>query len=124
MAASSPQDLPQMYLDAFNAHDVDAVLALYEADAIFAPSPDQQVSGAAAIQEALNGFFALNPRMEGQIKRVFEAGDVALVLLGWRLTGTGPDGQAVELTDTSSDVFRRQEDGTWLVAVDNPWTSA
>ena len=35
--------------------------------------------------------------------------------------GTGPNGMTVEMAGKSSDVLRRQPDGTWLIAVDNPW---
>ncbi len=124
MPARKPQDLPRLFIEAFNAGDLDAIMALYEPDAVLAPQPGQQVSGTEAIREAISGFFALNPRFEGQTKRLLQAGDLALAHLAWRIIGTGPDGNPIELTDTSADVFRRQPDGTWLIVIDNPWTIA
>jgi ketosteroid isomerase-like protein len=53
--------------------------------------------------------------------QVIEAGDIALYISRWRLDGTSPDGQPVSMAGESSDVLRRQRDGRWLIALDNPW---
>ncbi len=124
MPVTSPEEMPKVFMDAFNSQDLDALMALYEPDAVFVPQPGQPVSGTAAVREAMTGFFAINPRIEGQIKHMFQAGDIALALLSWTISGTGPDGSPMQFSDTSADVFHRQSDGTWLVAVDNPWTRA
>jgi len=50
-----------------------------------------------------------------------EAGDIALYCSRWVLIGTSPEGKPVEMTGISSDVLLRQNDGQWLIAVDNPW---
>jgi uncharacterized protein (TIGR02246 family) len=101
--------------------DLDALVDLYEPDAAFAPQPDESVSGREAIREALRPFLALEPRMTGQIERVLLAGDTALVANRWKLTGTQPDGSAIELGGVSADVLRRREDGSWGIAIDDPW---
>jgi ketosteroid isomerase-like protein len=44
-----------------------------------------------------------------------------LALTRWTLDGVGPDGAAIQMRGESSDVLRRQADGRWLVALDNPW---
>ena len=49
------------------------------------------------------------------------ADDLALVSSKWRLSGTGPDGKPVTMNATSTDVMRRQADGSWKVAIDNPY---
>jgi len=36
-------------------------------------------------------------------------------------SGTGPDGNPVNLASTATDVLRQQPDGTWRVIIDNPW---
>ena len=35
--------------------------------------------------------------------------------------GTAADGSEVNLTGQTSDVVRRQADGTWLLVIDNPF---
>jgi uncharacterized protein (TIGR02246 family) len=100
------------------------MLDLYEADATFAPSPGETVSGDAAIRQALQGLLAIEPRMTGQIEKVLVAGDTAFVANRWSLRGTSPDGDPIELGGTSADVLRRQADGSWKIAIDDPWGAA
>jgi uncharacterized protein (TIGR02246 family) len=104
--------------------DLDGMVALYEPDATFAPQPGQSVAGRDAIREALQGFLAVKPRMEGTIEKVLEAGDTALVTNRWKLSGTAPDGSPVEMAATSADVLRRRPDGSWGIVIDDPWGAA
>ena len=104
--------------------DLEGALALYEPEATFAPQPGEQVKGLDAIRPALERFIALKPAMTGSIEKVLEADDVALVVNRWTLTGTGPDGAPIEMAGVSSDVMRRQGDGSWRILVDDPWGSA
>ena len=86
------------------------------------PKPGQRIEGLTAIREALEGFAALRPTLTGEIERVIEAGDTALVLNRWTLEGVRPDdGSAVQLGGLSADVLRRHDDGTWGILIDNPW---
>ncbi|HEX5979650.1 MAG TPA: SgcJ/EcaC family oxidoreductase [Thermoleophilaceae bacterium] len=101
--------------------DLDALVDLYEPDAAFAPRPGEAVAGRDAIREALRRFLALEPRMTGEIERVLLAGETALVANRWVLTGTQPDGTAVEMAGVSADVLRRRADGAWGIAIDDPW---
>jgi ketosteroid isomerase-like protein len=48
---------------------------------------------------------------------ILETGQVALQHSHWTLSGTTPDGQPVELSGRSTDVFRREPDGGWLLAI-------
>ena len=104
--------------------DLDGMVALYEPDATFAPQPGQSVTGRDAIREALQGFLAVKPRMEGTIEKVLEAGDTALVANRWKLSGTAPDGSPVEMSATSADVLRQRPDGSWGIVIDDPWGAA
>ena len=38
----------------------------------------------------------------------------------WVLEGTGPDGKPMRMEGQSAEVARRQPDGTWRFAIDNP----
>jgi ketosteroid isomerase-like protein len=117
---------PAETVEAFAAHlndgDLEAALLHYEPGAVFHPTPDgPPVAGAEAIRGALTSFVALKPVMEGEIAKVSEAGDTALVINRWRLRGTQPDGAHVELAGTSADVLHRGADGAWRILIDDPW---
>ena len=120
MAPNSPEDMHSEFTRAFNAGDVDALLRLYEPEAIMTPEPGTAVAGTDAIREALNGYLALKSKIEFKTQPVFKAGNLALMHGDWTLAGTAPDGNAVNLTGHSTEVLRRQPDGTWLYVIDIP----
>jgi ketosteroid isomerase-like protein len=96
-------------------------MALYEPDAAFATQPGSLAHGFGGICEALDGFVAMNGKLDLAVSRVLEVGDLALVLGNWSFTGTGPDGEPVRLAAKNADVLRRQADGSWRFVIDNPW---
>src|SRR4051812_11935160 len=119
--AHEPAQAVELFAERLNTGDLEGALALYEPQATFAPQPGETVQGSDAIRAALAAFLALSPRLDGRIEKVLTADDVALVANRWKLTGTAPDGEPVRMEGVSADVVRRQPDGRWLVAVDDPW---
>jgi uncharacterized protein (TIGR02246 family) len=107
--------------EAINRGDLDGAVALYEKDAVMVVQPGQLARGAAELRNALAGFIALKPTLRMEAEQVIEAGDVALYLGRWSLRGTDPRGQPMAMSGESSDILRRQKDGRWLIALDNPW---
>jgi uncharacterized protein (TIGR02246 family) len=118
---TSPQQVIERFADHLNDGDLDAMTGLYEPEAAFVPEPGVQLRGLDAIREALEGFLALKPTISGEIQSVVESGGVALVVNRWRLEGTGPEGDPIEMSGLSADVVRRQADGSWRVLIDDPW---
>jgi uncharacterized protein (TIGR02246 family) len=117
---SSPEVVIRLFSDRLNRSDVDGALALYEPEAAFVAEPGRWVKGTDEIRAALERFAALEPKLEGEIESVREAGGVALVVNRWSLRGRGPEGP-VEMNGRSADVLRQQDDGTWRVLIDDPW---
>ena len=120
----SPLETLKQLFEAINRHDIEAAIALYEPDAIMIAEPGKPVRGKAAVKAALAGFIALKPVLAEQGHELIECGDAAMYYSKWSLTGTGPDGKPVQMGATSSDLLRRQADGAWLIAIDNPWGAA
>jgi uncharacterized protein (TIGR02246 family) len=113
---STPDQTIERFGELLAEGDLDAIVELYEPDAVFVPQPGQTISGKQAIREALKPFLALDARMTGTIERTLLAGDIALVANRWAL-----DGPDVELGGTSADVLRRRPDGSWGIVIDDPW---
>lgn len=109
---------------ALNRGELEAALALYEPAALLMVQPEQAARGREQIREALRGFIALRPTLVSLERHVLEADDVALYMGRWTLAGIGRDGALVTMDGVSSDVLRRQPDGRWLIALDNPWGTA
>jgi ketosteroid isomerase-like protein len=111
-AAHDPQDLERLLVARENAGDVIGMTALFEQDAVIEPGDGRLVRGKKAIHE----FFAeLQITGFGPEKRKFELGDQrpALICGDLALTSTrSRDG------NVTSEVARRQADGTWLWVID------
>ncbi|HEX8772840.1 MAG TPA: SgcJ/EcaC family oxidoreductase [Pyrinomonadaceae bacterium] len=121
MPANTPEEVHSLFTSYFAAGDMDGLISLYEADAAFMPQPGQIVQGLEAIRAALGAFLALKGEFEMQPAKAVRTNDLALLFSRWFIKGTGPDGNAIELRGHTSDVVRRQADGTWLLAIDNPY---
>lgn len=123
MPALTPRQVHEQFTQAFLARDLEALMALYDPDATMMPGPGEEpVQGHAAIRKALEALQALEPS-NGALETVFcmEHDDLALMRSKWHFTGTGPDGQPVELAGSGTEVMRRRPDGSWVHLIDNPW---
>jgi len=104
-----------------NAGDLNLAVAAYENDAILMAQPGVTARGTSQIREALSGFIAMKAQLRSEAQQVIENQDVALYIGRWSLNGTDPSGKPVSMGGESTDVLRRQPDGRWLIALDNPW---
>ncbi len=120
LGLATPEGLMAQFAQLVAAQALDELLALYEPAAVFIPQPGVVLTTPAAIREALGQMLGLRPVMETRVDEVHQAGDVALVIVDWTLRGTAPDGTAVEQGGRSTDVLRRQTDGSWRVLIDHP----
>jgi ketosteroid isomerase-like protein len=109
-------------MKSFNGGDIDGLLALYEPVATVIPQPGSPITGHDAIREALSQFIGLGGQIDLRPSVIVESADLALVMSDWTITGgADPDGSPVELSGRSAEVHRRQDDGTWLLVIDDPW---
>ena len=105
--AHDPQDLERLLVLRQHAGDVEGMVALFEADAVVDSSDRRLTRG----REAIRSFFA----EQVAAGRKFQIGEQrpALVSGDLALTSTRlPDGSV------TSEVARRQADGTWLWVID------
>jgi len=120
LSTATPEALMQTFAAHVHAGDLDALLSLYEPDAVFMPEPDVILATRGEIRAALGAMLSLKPAMVVNPGEVLVAGDVALVQNDWSMTGTAPDGTTITQGGRSADVVRRQADGTWRVLIDRP----
>jgi uncharacterized protein (TIGR02246 family) len=122
MMVRNPEDMHPVFVDAFSREDLDALMDLYEPDAILIPQPGQApVSGHAAIREVLKAFLALHARLTMRTDSVIKTAEVALLRSTWTLAVSGPDGKATEMTHRALEVVRHQRDGGWRFVIDHPF---
>ncbi len=124
MNTSSPLEVVTQLVKAMNQGDLNTALSLYEPRASLVVKPGVIATGTAALREALVGFVILKPTLTTEAQQVIETGDLALYCSRWNMRGTDPAGNSVHLSGHSSDVLRRQPDGNWRIALDNPYGPA
>ncbi|MBA3310493.1 MAG: nuclear transport factor 2 family protein [Nocardioidaceae bacterium] len=106
--ANQPADLGRFFVERANGGDVEGLVALYEPDAVLALPTGEVAAGSAAIGEAYERLLGERP--------TFSAGDQALPLVNGELALT-----STRITGGATvEVARRQSDGTWLWAIDQP----
>ena len=118
--AKSPEDNNAEFAEGFNAGDGEALMALYDPQAKFVMPTGDVVEGVEAIGQVLEGFFALKPHIDIRTERVLRLGDTAISNGLWTVTGTAPDGTALEMTGRDTIILREQADGTWRMLLDDP----
>ncbi|MGO9517738.1 MAG: YybH family protein [Candidatus Korobacteraceae bacterium] len=109
MLATSPREIHALFLDAFNRGDVESLVALHEPNASLV-TRDGTVVGHGAIRAAYQKMLLGGARMDLSTRAVIECGEgLALLHASWTYhrRGTATPG-------LSTEVVRRQPDGTWL----------
>ena len=110
----------EQVLDAFNRHDLDAIMAFFAEDAVFeaprGPGPGgNRFVGKAAVREGLAGRFTGIPDVHYSEDRHLACGDRGVS--EWLLTGTTTSGERIEVRGCDLWEFR---DGL-IVRKDSYW---
>ena len=97
------------FANAFNAHDVNAILSFMTDDCIFEASAGPEVNGEkftgrAAVRKAFEDVFTTFPDAHWGDPRHFISGDRAVS--EWTFTGTKLDGSRIEVTGCDLFTFR------------------
>jgi uncharacterized protein (TIGR02246 family) len=119
--STNPEQLHRQFEEAFNAGDLDGLLALYEPDAALIPEPGVVVHGRDEIGSALQGYLDVGGTIKLDTKTSVVVDDLAYLINRWLLTGTDPDGTPLEMGSLTAEIARRQEDGSWRFVIDNAW---
>jgi uncharacterized protein (TIGR02246 family) len=124
MDKDDPAHIHILFLDAFNAGDIDSLVALYEADAVLVVN-GQPVAGRQLIRNAYKSFLARRSRMALKTRLAVMFDDSLAVLHGdWILQPSPTDETGKTTRGMSTEVVRRQADGSWRFVIDNPHTPA
>jgi ketosteroid isomerase-like protein len=121
MKSSDPVQVVESFVEAMNRQDIDQAIAHYEPGAVLMAQPGHALEGIGAIRDALAAMVAGSPRLATRHHKVFVCGDLALYHAAWTMNERAPDGSEVVVAGESADVLRRQPNGEWRIAIDNPW---
>jgi uncharacterized protein (TIGR02246 family) len=115
MKIEKPVDIHEAVTVAFNASDIDGLMALYEPEATMIGMDGSELSGTDAIRENWTALLAFGGHMTLTTRYVIEKGDIALLSNDYTVK-VGDD----SLSGATAEVVRRQPDGTWLYLIDHP----
>ena len=124
---SASADTAKALLNAFNAHDLDAVMEFFSDDCSLdmprGPEPwGQRFVGKAAVREALAARFRGIPDVHYGDARHWVSGN--MIVSEWMLTGTRSDGVPVKVRGCDHYEFRDgkvvRKDSYWKI-VKKPW---
>lgn len=122
MPAYNPAEIHTLFRYAFNLGDVEALLALYEPNAILVVD-GKAVTGREFIRKALETFLARRGRMTLETRAVVESQQgLALLHGGWVLEPPTETAAGMATRGLSTELVRKQPDGTWLFVIDSPYT--
>ncbi len=117
MPANKPKEIHPLFLDAFNRGDLEALVALYEPGAVLVTGGGTVV-GHEAIREAYWRMLAGGASMELETRAAIESREgLAVLHASWTYHSAG-----TVTPGLSTEVVRRQPDGTWLFVIDEPRT--
>ena len=119
-APRTPADLHIILADAFSRGDIDALLEIYDEDAVVAVPPDgRYVRGRDGIRAAATPVLALRPQMTSVVDKTLQSDDLALTHAHRELVATTDDGSPMRLAGRGTVVSRRRPDGTWGIVLDD-----
>ncbi len=125
MSAHNPEDLSRLFAERASAGDLDGLLELYEEGAALVGPDGEARAGGKSIRAQLEGLLSMMPQVEAGESRALLAGDIALLSNRWRMTfALGEGGGQTGFEGTSTEVARRQADGSWRYAIDDPASAA
>jgi ketosteroid isomerase-like protein len=109
LTARQLEQLLEAFADAWNRHDVDALMSMMTDDCIFQASAGSDVcgerhEGQIAVRAAYEAVFAQYPDARWNDPRHFVAGDRGVS--EWTFAGTRPDGKRVEVDGCDLLTFR------------------
>jgi ketosteroid isomerase-like protein len=102
---------------AFNSGDVDALVALYEPDAGLVRDDGSVASGLDEIRAEWSALIALGGQVTLVTRHAVEVGDLCLLSNDWTFRIDGE----VAASARTSEVARRQPDGSWRYVIDAPY---
>ena len=121
MPANNPAEIHTLFLHAFNRGDVEALTALSEPNAVLLVD-GKKVTGRESIRKALDSFVARRGRMTLETRAVVESQGLAVLHGGWAIEPPTGMGTEIATRGLSTEVVRKQPDGSWLFVIDNPYT--
>lgn len=120
--AYKPEDCDRIFIRAMTNSDIDAIVALYETDAVFIRPDGKRATGHGEIRRFLEEEAARKAAYDIQdIVTVLSGdGNIAITRMRISMSWTGRDGKENSVQTRTMELLRKQPDGTWRFIIDSP----
>lgn len=118
MSQQDIEILEKQFQEAFNAGDAAGVARFYAEDARLLPPNTDILEGRPAIEGFMREFFLANPTLSFGSTAFHESGDLAVAIGTYELELRPEGAEAQKDSGKYIEVWKRQPDGSWLIAAD------
>jgi uncharacterized protein (TIGR02246 family) len=119
-----PESTQTLFEEYINAADLESALSLYDSEAVVIQQDGSIKRGTNEIRQHLEGLLSLKPRISTIVLNTVRVGNVAMIFSKWRILGESNNREAVDVTGKSYDIVTLKSDGTWRIAIDNPFSKS
>jgi ketosteroid isomerase-like protein len=116
MSAKSPEEICRLFQQHMANGDLDSLLSLYDAEAVFLNQSGEVKKGEAGLREVLAPLATARAKFDYNIRQIIQSGDIALMHTDWQVSSPQP------MSSYAIEVARRQPDGAWRWLIGDPFT--
>jgi uncharacterized protein (TIGR02246 family) len=120
LPARTPAEIHPLVQDAFNRGDADALIDLYEPQGVLVID-GQCIVGRNNLRDTFASILSRSGRMTLETRLIVESEGLAVIHGKW-IVEYPSDSEPTITLGVSTEVVRKQPNGTWLFAIDNPHT--
>jgi uncharacterized protein (TIGR02246 family) len=120
--AYKPEDGDRIFVNAMRRGDIDTIVALYEPDAVFIRPDGKRAPGHNEIRRFLEEEAARKAAyvIEDIVTVLSGDGSIAITRMRISMSWTGRDGKENSVQTRTTELLRKQLDGTWRFVFDSP----
>jgi ketosteroid isomerase-like protein len=119
--ARSVEECDELFARFVVDRDLDGLVSLYESSACLVQRDGTVVIGHDRLRTALSILTTERTEMRMLVVRVVESDGIAAIYNDWNVRRTSADGSTTEWSGRAIEIVRRQSDGRWLFAIDDPF---
>ncbi len=116
MFAKYPEEICRHFQLHMSNGDLDSLLELYDAEAVFLTETGETLKGHGGIREALAPLARDKALFYYHVVQVIQSGEIALMHTDWEVTSPQP------MSSYAMEVAKKQADGSWRWLIGDPFT--
>jgi uncharacterized protein (TIGR02246 family) len=119
--ARTAEECDRLFAEFVRAADLDGLVSLYEPAACMVHRDGTVATGHDQLRNGLSRLTSEPTEIRVRIVKVIACDAVTVIYNDWVATRTLTDGSVTEWSGKAIEIVRRQQDGRWLFAIDDPF---